>query len=498
MNKIYDLINERTGGKYNGVRFCSVVFEETCATVRIVARTSDVAAVSEDLELKRLLTEICEFGVPLRVTVEAEDLSPRILRDTAAAFTRKFPFVASIANGITVTAEPPTVHLSMHESMKSLASDDYVTRLDEFLKNRYITPIAIAIDIVALDSSSDADAPHEPKIYEIKTGAPYFGDAECSSALSAADVSGNRDDIAVCGILSMATEYMSKSDGVKQSRPYQKFVLYDGTGTLKCLCFPRNGFSLVESELIGKPVCAFGNSEIERGRTGETAMTVRALLPIVSGGPSPLKAPSVPKEYTTVKPQPYEEYVQTSLFVSEEVLPPSLKGAFVAFDFETTGLSIAYDKPTELGAVKICDGVITETFSTLIDPRRPIPEDVSAKTGITDDMVRGKPLFEDVLPDFYKFTYGCALIGHNIAFDFPFLLKYGNKHGWTFGDRKTFDTLGIAPRALPGIEMLTLDYVLDKLGLVNDNAHRALSDATATAKAFIAMKKILSRASDMA
>ena len=51
--------------------------------------------------------------------------------------------------------------------------------------------------------------------------------------------------------------------------------------------------------------------------------------------------------------------------------------------------------------------------------------------------------------------------------------------------------MGIAPKAIPGIEVLTLDNVLEKLGLVNDNAHRALSDATATAKAFIAMQKIL-------
>ncbi|MDE7463517.1 MAG: hypothetical protein K2M48_00680, partial [Clostridiales bacterium] len=299
------------------------------------------------------------------------------------------------------------------------------------------------------------------------------------------------DDIAVCGVLTMATDYLSKGSGAKHSRPYQKFVLYDGTGTLQCRCFPRDGFSLIDAGVVGKTVCAFGNTEVERGRTGEIGMTVRALSIAGNGGANVLAAPPVPKKYVTVKPMPYEEYVQASLFAGDEVLPEALKGSFVAFDFETTGLSILFDKPTEIGAVKIVDGVITETFSTLIDPKRPIPEEVSKKTGITDDMVKGKPRFEDVLPDFYKFSHGCALIGHNIAFDFPFLLKYGNKFGWTFGDRKTFDTLGMAPRAIPGIDVLTLDRVLENLGLVNDNAHRALSDATATAKAFIAMSKII-------
>ncbi|MDE7107391.1 MAG: hypothetical protein K2O39_03625, partial [Clostridiales bacterium] len=65
--------------------------------------------------------------------------------------------------------------------------------------------------------------------------------------------------------------------------------------------------------------------------------------------------------------------------------------------------------------------------------------------------------------------------------------------GWAFGNRRTFDTMGIAPAAIPGIARLSLDNVLASLGLSNDNAHRALSDAAATAKAFIAMKKLLAK-----
>ena len=106
-------------------------------------------------------------------------------------------------------------------------------------------------------------------------------------------------------------------------------------------------------------------------------------------------------------------------------------------------------------------------------------------------MVKGQPLFDDILPDFYKFSQGCSFVCHNIAFDFPFLLKGGNRNGFLFGDRKTYDTMAIAPVALPGIPKLSLDKVLEGLGLVNDNAHRAMSDATATAKAFVAMHRIL-------
>lgn len=495
MNKIYNEINARTDGKYENVRFSEVAFDNNCAEVRVTCVKGDEEKLKTDKELEQLIAELCPLHTPIKFTVEAEDLSPRKLRDTVAAFMRKIPFVAPVADDVRASDDPPTVKLTMHENMLALAKNDFLPRLDEFLKNAFVTAVEVKVESISLSQEDGGNAVHEPKIYEITDVKPLYGSLDASSALSAADVVGNNENITVCGILTMATDFLSKGAGAKRSRPYEKFVLYDGDITLQCRMFPHDGFSVVDADLLNKPVCVVGNTELERGRTNECAMTVKSLALCNAAGLTALKLRPEPKTYETVRPAAYEEYIQASLFGEADVLPPALLGTFVAFDFETTGLSILYDKPTELGAVKIVDGVITETFSTLIDPKRPIPEEVSKKTGITDDMVKGQPLFEDVLPDFYKFTRGASLIGHNIAFDFPFLLKYGNRAGYAFGDRKTFDTLGLAPRAIPGIEVLTLDHVLGELGLVNDNAHRALSDATATAKAFIAMQKRLYKSS---
>ncbi len=492
MNKIYQEINARAAGKYADVRFSEVAFKNDRAEVCVTCLHGAEQVLRADEELKRLITELCPFNTPLTINITAEDLSPRKLRDAVAAFTRKIPFVASVADDIRAHDEPPTVKFIMYENMLELAKNDFFPRLEEFLKNMYVTPVKVEVESVALaHEEADASAAHETKIYAVSDIVPLYGSIDATTAMSAADVSGNNEGISVCGILTMATDFLSKGAGAKRSRPYEKFILYDGDTTLQCRMFPHDGFSVVDADILNKPVCVFGNTELERGRTNECAMTVRSLALCNAKGLTALQLKPEPEDYETVRPLAYEEYIQASLFGEADVLPPALVGTFVAFDFETTGLSILYDKPTELGAVKIVDGVITETFSTLIDPKRPIPEEVSKKTGITDDMVKGQPLFEDVIPDFYKFTRGAALIGHNIAFDFPFLLKYGNRAGYAFGDRKTFDTLGIAPRAIPGIDVLTLDHVLSELGLVNDNAHRALSDATATAKAFIAMQKRL-------
>ncbi len=71
------------------------------------------------------------------------------------------------------------------------------------------------------------------------------------------------------------------------------------------------------------------------------------------------------------------------------------------------------------------------------------------------------------------------------------MIKGGNGCGWTFGDRRTFDTMGLAPLAVPGIQKLTLSNVLESLGLTNASAHRAWADAAATARAFVAMHRII-------
>ena len=64
---------------------------------------------------------------------------------------------------------------------------------------------------------------------------------------------------------------------------------------------------------------------------------------------------------------------------------------FVALDIETTGLNPAEDKIIEIGMAKISDGEIVDSYSTLVNPGIRISERITMITGITDDMVEGKP-----------------------------------------------------------------------------------------------------------
>lgn len=490
MNELYTEINNRTNGKYADVRFPQIQFFSGGAVVTVVIAQNAIGSSDADrTEIKRLVNDICAFHVPADIKFVYEEITRKSLRDKVASFLGKFAFAASA--DISVDLDPARVILTMHKSMMKLAEESCLPRLKEYLKNNYIQPIAVVTEIIdyAEERRDVKQSAVVKKSYKVSDLAPIAGEIAAEEAISVANTEEISGEVTVCGVLTMLTDYVSKVKFGGGGNEYELFTLYDGEKTLVCRYYPKDGvvLSAHKKDIVNKPVCVKGY--VKAGRFGESLLTADAIALCSAEGLTVYPAPVPPEKYESVAPAPYEEYVQASLFQTEVEPPDCLRGSFVVFDFETTGLSLEYDMPTEIGAVKITDGVITETFSTLIDPKRPIPTEVSAKTGITDEMVKGKPELYDVLPDLYKFTFGCSLVCHNVSFDFPFLLKHGNKSGWTFGDRRTYDTMGLAPRAIKGIEKLSLDKVLESLGLVNDNAHRALSDAAATAKAFIAMAK---------
>jgi len=187
--------------------------------------------------------------------------------------------------------------------------------------------------------------------------------------------------------------------------------------------------------------------------------------------------------YKLVKPERYEEISQINLFDEKKTIDYLKNNEFVVFDLETTGLDFMTNKVTEIGAVKIKNGVIVETFSTFVNPQQEISEEITKLTSITNEMVKEAPLLEDVMPDFFKFCKNCILVGQNVQFDFGFIDYYSRQYSYVFEHEKE-DTINIAKKHM-FLKNYKLKTIAEALNVPLINAHRAINDAICTAKVFI-------------
>lgn len=165
---------------------------------------------------------------------------------------------------------------------------------------------------------------------------------------------------------------------------------------------------------------------------------------------------------------------------------------FIAFDLETTGTVPGVDQIVEIGAVRFIDGQPEAIFATLIDPLRPIPPGASAVNGISDDMVKGKPLIDSILPAFAEFCGEDILVAHNAPFDSQFLIADIKKHETTAPRGVILDSLPIARKVFPGLPNYKLGTLVQHLKIPTSNFHRAEEDATYLGHMFSQMMKRIS------
>ena len=168
----------------------------------------------------------------------------------------------------------------------------------------------------------------------------------------------------------------------------------------------------------------------------------------------------------------------------------SLDDTYVVFDLETTGFSAIKDKIIEIGAVKVVHGEIVDSFSTFVNPERPIPFDITKLTSITDEMVMEYPNIEVILPQFLEFVGDAVLVAHNAGFDVGFIEQ--NCRYQDIEPRFVYvDTVALARVLLPTLSKYKLNVVAKALDISLENHHRAVDDAGATAEIFVKFVQML-------
>lgn len=159
----------------------------------------------------------------------------------------------------------------------------------------------------------------------------------------------------------------------------------------------------------------------------------------------------------------------------------SIDEPIIVLDFETTGLNPFADRIIEIGAVKLQDGRVADTFSMLVDPEMPLSAKVIQITKIQDYMLKGQPKAAQALPQLMDFIGECPLAAHNAGFDMAFLTAELKRLDTSF-DLPQIDTLAFAQKLYPDMKRYNLASLCKNLGVVLKNAHRAVHDATATAQ----------------
>ena len=164
---------------------------------------------------------------------------------------------------------------------------------------------------------------------------------------------------------------------------------------------------------------------------------------------------------------------------------------YAIIDVETTGGVARHERITEI-AIVLHDGqAVVDSFSTLINPERSIPWNITMVTGITDEMVAQAPRFYEVAKQIVQMTEGAVFVAHNVSFDYSFVREEFARLGFTFS-RKQLCTVRLARKVFPGLPSYSLSNLKKHFGIEAERSHRALDDTLATVQIF---EKILAQQS---
>ena len=163
------------------------------------------------------------------------------------------------------------------------------------------------------------------------------------------------------------------------------------------------------------------------------------------------------------------------------------KQTFVAFDTETTGLWAPTNHVVEIGAVKFSlEAGEQGRFQQLVNPGRPIPDEVIRIHGITDDAVRNAPTVKPILESFLDFCgENSILVAHNAPFDISFLGCEMGRSGLDFAGNPILDSVDIYRRVFPELESYSLESLAVQFQIASSQKHRALQDAHLVYRLFV-------------
>lgn len=154
---------------------------------------------------------------------------------------------------------------------------------------------------------------------------------------------------------------------------------------------------------------------------------------------------------------------------------------YAVVDVETTGGRANYSRVTEIGVAIVQNGEVVDTWETLVNPGCSIPSKITKLTGITNEMVADAPSFAEIADELADKLEDCIFVAHNVNFDYSFI-KHEYSRAGTWFRKPKFCTVQHSRKAFPGLDSYSLANLTRYFDIDLKHHHRALCDATATAK----------------
>ena len=153
-----------------------------------------------------------------------------------------------------------------------------------------------------------------------------------------------------------------------------------------------------------------------------------------------------------------------------------LSNPLIFLDLETTGMSAAQERITEIGLLEVASGECVSRWSQLVNPEKHIPPFIQSLTGITDRMVQDAPTFEQFAPALFARLQGKILVAHNARFDYGFLKSEFERVELAYRPR-VLCTAKLSRKLFPEHRSHSLDSLILRHRLTCSARHRALGDA---------------------
>jgi len=510
--KLLEYINEKSNNAYKDYKLVSVIFDEKSRECVFKFLYKDNINDGDKDNLKSLIEKYIDNDVNIVIKCKKAYIDIDLVKDII------FNFIIRNFASIGIEFKKDNIEVIIDENITTtiicnqfqyeyLTNGQVKKEIIDYAENFFFEPFSLELKLNDLNQSVDEkiindnlisaiynDDGHDAKLkfHKVTNIENIFGEI-VGSPIHIACINSPMENVEIVGNLKFLNERSFESkrkdkNGENLIRTYYSFTIAGITGKMNCVLFPNKTDMLKASELQeDRVVIAHGDVEEFNGRRNFKVKSLAyceivqedEIEEIVEYKNEPFD------DYICVKPEPYIEMFQDNLFAKQDEIGKYLiDNDVVVFDIETTGLEASRCEIIEIGAVKIHNGRISETFETLIKPKTTIPEEITELTGITDDMVVNAPSLQQVMPDFYKFCYGTTIMAYNIDFDYKFINTYGKKLGYLF-DMKQIDAMFLARSFVPGLKNFKLSSVCKKLGVSLENAHRAVHDALATAEVVI-------------